>query len=502
MVLEKLEPKIVWDIFEHVLAATPRESKKEDRIRAVIKDWVTQQAKTHQVNVTIHEDDVGNILLKIPPTPGFESCPPVMLQGHLDMVCETNRPKGFDFDNSPIPVSIEENKEWVTAEGTTLGADNGIGVAMALALLVDEDAVHGPLEILLTIDEETGLTGAFGLDVDKLDPHARLLLNLDSEDFGVITIGSAGGGEVTYSRDLVFNEPTEEYVFLKVIVNGLRGGHSGGDIHRHRANAHKLVARLISAVTNEHEVVLSSWTGGSKHNAIPRESTAVIGVKSNEIGSVRDILHREREAIIDYYHNEGTEGVLEPEIRISFSEVAREKHLSPDLSRTIISTINALPHGPNDFSPQIPDLVETSTNLAIIKTSDSTMSIYESARSNVDAELEAYRRSLADIGHLGGWNVELDPAYPGWTPNPNSPFLKFVREQYERVVGGKVRVEAVHAGLECGIIGSRIIGMQMVSVGPTIQNPHTPDERVNIKSVQQFYSFLKVLLRELPSAIL
>ncbi len=500
VVLEKLEPKVVWDIFEHVLAATPRESKKEGKIRAAIKDWVTKQTELHNLDVTLIEDDVGNILLKVPPTPGFESCPPVMLQGHLDMVCETNRPGGFDFDNESIPVQIEDNGEWVTADGTTLGADNGIGVAMALALLVDESAVHGPLEILLTVDEETGLTGAFGLDIDKFEPRSRLLLNLDSEDFGVITIGSAGGGEVELTRDLSHVEPSAELVFLRVTVDGLRGGHSGGEIHLHRANAHKLVARLLSSIVNDHELVLASWEGGSKHNAIPRESTAVIGIRRDEMAAIRDRLDRERDAILNYYGKEGTKGVLEPNIRVSFSEVSRQKHLDSTNSKIVIWTVDSLPHGPKNFSPQVPDLVETSTNLAIIKTTDSSMTLHESARSNVDAELEAYRRSIADIGRLGGWKVTLDPAYPGWAPNPSSPFLKFVKDQYDRVVDGEVRVEAVHAGLECGIIGARIPGMQMVSVGPTITNPHTPDEHVNIESVKKFYDFLKLLLSELPTA--
>ncbi len=501
MVLENLKPQIVWDIFEHVIAATPRESKKEERVRVAIKDWVTRVAEERGINVQILEDDVGNILLKVPPTPGVGSCPTVMLQAHLDMVCETDRPDGFDFDTLPIPVKLEDNGEWVTADGTTLGADNGIGVAMALALLADDSVVHGPLEILLTIDEETGLTGAFGLDVDTLNPEARLLLNLDSEDLGVITIGSAGGGEVEYSREISFSGPSDDYLFMTISVNGLRGGHSGADIHLHRGNANVILARLLSQIANEHEIVLVSWNGGTKHNAITRDAVAKIGVPRGALGAVRDKLNAERDSIIGYYKNKGQDGgPLEPDIRITFSETSAEKHLSPDVTHAIIRSINAIPHGPRTFSPQIPDLVETSCNLAIVRVEENSMIVQISARSNVDAELEAFRRSIADIGLLGEWSVSLPPAYPGWAPNPSSPFLKFVREQYEAAVGGKVKVEAIHAGLECGIIGARIPGMQMVSIGPTIRNPHTPDERVNIESVEKMYSFLKSLLRELPRA--
>jgi len=500
LVLESLEPRHVWEIFENVLAATPRESKKEEKVRAAIKKWLQQQVESRGIAIDVREDETGNILIKVPPTPGMESCPSVMLQGHLDMVCETDRPDGFDFDTEPIPVRIMPDGEWVDADGTTLGADNGVGVSMALALLIDEDVVHGPLEILLTVDEETGLTGAFGLDVDTLDPQSRLLVNLDSEDLGVITIGSAGGGEVEFARDLSLEEPSSDMVFLRVSVSGLRGGHSGAEIHLHRANANKLVARMLSAVATDHKVVLCSWSGGSKHNAITRESEAVIGVRRVELSAVREILNREKAAIVEYYSQKVSGSVLEPDIRVTVTEVDPASHLSQDISHEVIWSINAIPHGPKNFSPQIPELVETSCNLAIVKTEENRMSVLVSARSSVDEELESFRREIGDIGRLAGWNVTISQSYPGWAPDPDSPFLQFVRKTYEEALGREVKVEAVHAGLECGIIGARIPGMQMVSIGPTVKNPHTPDERVRIEDVKIVYEFLKALLRSLPDA--
>ncbi len=500
MVLENLEPHHVWEIFEKILAATPRESKHEEKVRRAVRDWVSRVAEERGINLEVLEDSTGNILIRVPATHGMESAPTLMLQGHLDMVCETDRSDGFDFANQPIPVKVDG--EWVIADGTTLGADNGIGVAMALAVLVDEDVTHGPLEILLTVDEETGLTGAFGLDTDRLEPKSRLMLNLDSEDLGVITIGSAGGGEVELERDVRVEAPEtggEGLVFLRVSVAGLRGGHSGAEIHLHRANANVIIARLLSAVMTEHEVFLSSWNGGSKHNAITREATAIVAVRRNRLVQVRDILDEERRAILEYYEQEVGGAPLEPSIKINFVETDNAPTLSREESETIVRTINAIPHGPRTFSAQIPDLVETSCNLAIVRTEEGKMSVIVSARSNIDAELEAFRRSLADIGRLGGWSATLDQAYPGWAPDPEAPLLKFVRKKYEESLGHEVRVEAVHAGLECGIIGARIPGIQMVSIGPTIKNPHTPDERVKIADVQVFYEFLKLVLRDIAA---
>jgi dipeptidase D len=493
MVLEGLKPENVWQIFENVLAATPRCSKHEDAIRRRIREWVEQ----HEVEVEVLEDDVGNLLIKVPATEGMESVPPLMIQGHMDMVCESDTTEGFDFKNKPIPVRIQDNGEWVDADGTTLGADNGIAIALALALLKDEDVTlrHGPLELLFTVDEETGLTGAFGLDTESLGLRSRHLLNVDSEDIGIITIGSAGGGGVEYHRTANLKEPEDDMVFFELEVSGLLGGHSGVDIHLHRANANKLIARMLSALPDSASPVVVSWSGGTKHNAITRESRAVFGIKENRVSMAKKTLKDETDAIMAYYHNTSPNAeILEPGISIELDVVDPSAHFGRDESQKIIMTGDVIPHGPQRFSPQVQDLVETSCNMAIVSTEGDEMRIYLSARGNVDAELESFRRSLKHLGELGGWTVNSEPAYPGWKPEPKSEFLAYVKRHYEGVLGDDVEVEAIHAGLECGIIGAQIEGMQMVSIGPTIKNPHTPGERVRIRDVSIIYDLLKAVM--------
>ncbi|TFF67403.1 aminoacyl-histidine dipeptidase [Candidatus Thorarchaeota archaeon] len=493
MVLENLQPRPVWDIFENVIAATPRCSKHEEKIRRAIRDWLEQQ----DIEIEYLEDEVGNILLKVPATKRMESLPSVMIQGHLDMVCESDRAEGFDFENKPIPVRIQDNQEWVDANGTTLGADNGIAIALALALLTDtdEDFEHGPLELLFTVDEETGLTGAFGLDVEALGVKSKYLLNVDSEDLGVITIGSAGGGGVDYNKTVELKDPEDDLRFFSLQVSGLLGGHSGVDIHLHRANANKLVARMLSAVLDVAAPILVSWNGGTKHNAITRDSRAVFGVRESRVSAMKKALKDEQDAIMAYYHNTSPSAdILEPNIEIQVVPAEPAPCFDTALSQSIIMTANVIPHGPRRFSPEVPNLVETSCNLAIVSTEGSQVEIHISARGNDDAELDAFRRSLKNLGELGGWHVTLTPAYPGWRPEPKSDFLGYVKKHYEQVMDDDVEVEAIHAGLECGIIGAQVEGMQMVSIGPTIKNPHTPDEKIRIRDVGVIYDLLKSLV--------
>ncbi|MEM2142936.1 MAG: beta-Ala-His dipeptidase [Candidatus Thorarchaeota archaeon] len=491
---------MVWEIFEKLMTSTPRCSKHESRVRSQIVEWVKRQASRKHLDVKIYQDETGNLLIRVPPTPGMESCRTLILQAHLDMVCETNRPGGFDFEKSPIPVTLSSDGEWVTANGTTLGADNGIGVALALALIADdsENIARGPLEILLTVDEETGLTGAFGVDPKALNMTGLIMINLDTETFGSITIGSAGGGDIRLTRASGTENVGKPLEFIRLRVAGLQGGHSGVDIHEPRANAIKIVARLLSSVRLAENLYLCCWNGGTKHNAIPRESEAVFAVSPDSVADVLDILTRERKAILDYYRNsEQGALVLEPGMEITWEKTRARSCYSIDESSKIVNTLNALPHGYRNFSPDVPGLVETSCNVATINTEKDRMTVLISVRSSIDSELEAFRRSISDIGRLGGWQVSLGNAYPGWKPQPNSPFLQFVKEHYERLTGGQVKIEAVHAGLECGIIGSHIQGIQMVSIGPTVRGAHTPDERLRISDVGAMYSLLKDILRDL-----
>jgi dipeptidase D len=500
MVLENLEPKLVWQIFEEVFIQTPRASKKEEKIRAKIKEYVTAKAEALGLDVTIDEDATGNILVKTPATPGMEKVPPILLQGHMDMVCETDRPDGFDFDNDPIPVRIQENGEWIDADGTTLGADNGIGSSIGLALVLDPDVAHGPLEVLITVDEETGLVGAFGLDLEKLGIEGKLMINIDSEDLGVITIGSAGGGDTTLTKTLSLKDVTGEATFYNLTVSGLFGGHSGVDIHEPRANANKLIARLMSAVVEKMNIHLSSWNGGSKHNAITRESTAIFAVETGGAAETEKLLEESSAAILSYYKSAGAGATpLEPDIKIEWKKAEPVPAFSLEESKKIIQSVNVIPHGPIRFSPSVEGLVETSNNLAIIKTDDSEISVLMSTRSSVDSELESFRKGIFDLAQLGGWDVTLKAAYPGWNPEPKSPFLAYVRSHLERISDGAVKVEAIHAGLECGIIGSKIPGIQMVSIGPRMENAHTPDERLRIADVGILYNVLNSILKDLAN---
>jgi dipeptidase D len=501
MVLERLEPKPVWEIFEKVFTATPRESKKEEKIRAKLKAWTTERAKLLGINLQVVDDDTGNLLIKRPGSKGMESSPSILFQGHMDMVCETDRKDGFDFNNNPIPVRVQDNGEWVDADGTTLGADNGVGVALALALLLDPKVKSGSLELLITVDEETGLVGAFALDPDSMGIKSKFLVNIDSERLGVITIGSAGGGDTTLTKHLQTNKVTGSATFYELEITGLYGGHSGVDIDKHRANANKLVARMLSTLAKAMNVHLCAWNGGSKHNAIPRESRAIFAVESGKANHAEKILEQARSEIFSYYKIPAKGSTpLEPDISIKWSKSNPIPAFSLDESTKIITSVNIMTHGPLCFSPSVEGLVETSNNVAIINTEGSTIQVLLSTRSSVDSELESFRGQLADIATLSGWEILQNPMYPGWNPEPNSPFLKFIREHYEVATKGDVKIEAIHAGLECGIIGAKIPGLQMVSIGPTAENAHTPDERVKISDISILYELLKSIVHDLPKA--
>ena len=493
MVFESLEPKLVWEIFEEVFTKTPRGSKKEDKIREKLKSWIPERATSLGMKIEVIEDKAGNLLIKKGPTKGMEAAQPLLLQGHMDMVCETDRPDGFDFENNSIPIRIQENGEWVDADGTTLGADNGIGVSLCLALMLDPKVRHGPLELLITVDEETGLVGAFALEPKNMGITSKLMMNIDSETLEVITIGSAGGGDLELTKKIELREVTGDITFFNLTVSGLFGGHSGVDIHKHRANSNKVAARLLSSLVAEMNLHLCNWNGGSKHNAIAREATVKFAVESNKSKRVEELLTGVRKVLKTYYKE------LEPDMQVNWDKSSSEPAFSLEESKRIIQSINILPHGPIRFSPNVDGLVETSNNVAIIKTGASEVYVLLSTRSSVDSELEAFRNSIVDLAELSGWQITKKPGYPGWNPEPKSPFLSFVRKHFENVTGREVKVEAIHAGLECGIIGSKIPDIQMVSIGPTLENPHTPDERLRIIDVEILFNVLKEIVEDLPN---
>jgi len=474
-----LEPKALWARFDEI-RRIPRPSKHEERIRQYVLDF----AAGHGLEAA--SDALGNVVVRVPASPGCENAPVVILQGHLDMVCEKNADKEHDFLEDPIELVLDG--DMLRADGTTLGADNGVAVAAGLALATDTTVKHGPLELLFTLDEETGLTGARELDASMLT--GKVLLNLDSEEDGVITIGCAGG------RDTAIRLPVERAfasggTSLEIKASGMAGGHSGVDIHLGRANAIKVLVEVLAAAGSDLRVV--SLSGGSAHNAIPREAEAVVVGDADAIDqAVAAVQARAREA------HAGTD----PDLKIEVHPVeGGESPLTLESTGKLLRLIERVPHGVIAMSRDIPDLVETSNNVAVVKGASDQMEVLLSSRSSVQSELDATVDRLVGIAREHGASAEADPGYPGWQPNPDSPLLETAVAVYEGLYGEKPKVMAMHAGLECGIIGDRVPGMDMISIGPTLKNPHSPSECVSVSSVKKMLGdYLNAILETLAGA--
>ncbi len=479
--IEGLKPELVWKYF-YQITQIPRPSKKEEKVRAWAKDFAKQN------NFDFSEDETGNIVIRVPATEGYENAPVVVLQGHIDMVCEKNNDKVHDFENDPL--TIKRDGDWITADGTTLGADNGIGVAAAMAIATDPNSAHGPLELLLTVDEETGMTGAMGLQPGFIT--GKYLLNLDSEEDGTFYIGCSGGVDTLGKFEVPYVENSQNDFHPYIIeVTGLKGGHSGLDIHRGRANAIKLLAYLLNRLPVEFYV--ASFDGGSLRNAIPREAKAVILIKDSDVEKVKNVVKDfEQNANVEYKGKE--DNVI---IRFEKNEDNIEKYIDKDFSSKIIETLMALPHGVISMSASIEDLVETSTNLATIKINENSLVIGTSQRSSNDFAKENIAASVASVLDLAGGEVVTGDGYPGWLPNMDSEILKISKNVYEKKFGSIPEIKAIHAGLECGLLSAKYPGVEMISFGPTIEGAHSPTERVNIKAVEKFYSLLKDILLEL-----
>ncbi|HOV92622.1 MAG TPA: aminoacyl-histidine dipeptidase [Candidatus Kapabacteria bacterium] len=480
--LSQMEPKAVWENFEQ-LTKVPRPSKKEGKVLAYLIDW----AKKH--NLEYKQDAAGNIVIKKPATKGMENRATVALQGHVDMVCEKNSGVKIDFDNDPIDAYVDG--DYVKANGTTLGADNGIGVSMALAVLESKDIPHPAIEALFTIDEETGLTGANRLGTDML--KAKILLNLDSENEAEFTIGCAGGintrGEYDYIADAV---PIESKTF-QITVTGCRGGHSGLEIGSDRANAVVMLSRILLRLTRKVNARLVSFDAPGKHNAIPREAKATVVIKNVALDDFKSYLDDCNNVIIMEYI------ATEPDLRISYEEVPTPKRvMTIDSQKKFIDSLFVIPHGVFRWSPEIPGLVQTSTNLAVIETNDEKISILTSQRSSVESE-KIYLSSKVRISmELGNAFTTFSEGYPAWTPNVNSKILKIAKDVYKKTYNKDPKIVAIHAGLECGIIGEKYPGMEMLSFGPNLFDVHSPSERVQISSVKNVWKFLLELLKNIP----
>ncbi len=483
--LSSLEPALLWRHFDDI-RKTPRPSKHEEKIVEHILSWAKEKG------YEVRRDSVGNIVVAVPATPGHENAPTVVLQGHVDMVCEKNSDVQHDFMNDPIEVVVEG--DWVKARGTTLGADNGVGVAAAMAIADDPEAVHGPLELLFTIDEETGLTGAMGLDASIV--QGDIMLNLDTEEDGAVYIGCAGGADSTATFPIARRRAGLGTAPFRLAVTGLRGGHSGVDIHENRANAIKLAVRtLLKAVEDGAELDLVSLDGGSKHNAIPREAFAVVRLPKDQKG----VLDAAVEACLEDFREEF--GSIDPDLAITVEALEDAEELQRPMNvhnrDRLLNCLNGLPHGVLAMSRDVPGLVETSNNVAVITTGDDSAVLTTSHRSSVMPSLYAVQSQVRSVCRLAGATVEVHDAYPGWKPNPDSPIVKKTVEVYEKLFGETPELKAIHAGLECGLLIEKKPGMDVVSIGPEIKNAHSPDEMVQISSVQKFYEHLKALLAEL-----
>ena len=475
------EPKALWAFFDEILTI-PRGSKEEDRIREYVVGIAQRNGLEHSV------DGTGNVIVKKPGTSGKENAPGTILQAHLDMVNEKNSDVAHDFSKDPIKPLLDG--EYLTADGTTLGSDNGIGVAAMLAIMEAGDLVHGPLEFLFTIDEETGLTGAGGLNPDLLS--GRRLLNLDSEEEGALTVGCAGGADTDLKLTLETLPAPSKATAHKVKLFGLNGGHSGIDIHLQRGNAVQLLARMIHAISHGTPGFLSEIQGGDKHNAIPREAWSTVVIPEDQSGEFLLQLGKRFADVKDEYR------AVEPAMDLVIEEVPLPTQVwSTDSTWRALRFLVALPHGVVAMSNDIPGLVETSTNLAAVKSNGREVSVLMSSRSSVASALGWIRRKIRAIGFLAGANVIEHDGYPGWKPDLDSRVLQVVKGVHTRVLGAEPHVEAVHAGLECGIIGEMIPGMDMISFGPQIEFPHSPAERVKVNSVGRFYDLLTETLKEL-----
>ena len=486
MKLEELNPQGVWKNF-HSLTQIPRPSGKKEQVGKFLVEY------GKSLGLETIQDEIGNVLIRKPAYPGYENHPGVILQGHMDMVPQKNSDIDFDFEKDPIRAYVDG--EWVTAEGTTLGADNGIGVATAMAILADKNVVHPPLEAFFTVDEETGMYGAFDLKGGVL--QGKTLLNLDSEEEGELYVGCAGGVDANIVFDC-FMQPVEEGdVAVKVVLKGLKGGHSGCDINLQRANANKLLFRFLKEAVAEYEARLAWVNGGSLRNSIPREAEALLTIPAEGLDDLNQLVMDYEDMFIREYDG------VEDNIQFFAEEAAQPAGLLPEeIQDGLINAVIACPDGVKRMIPEMPDVVETSNNLAMINTifpepKRARIDICCLTRSSVESRKEELQDMIESVFSLAGAKVEFSGSYPGWKPNLNSRILSIMQQTYKEEFGGEARIITIHAGLECGIIGRNYPGMDMISFGPTIRHPHSPDEKVNIKTVQKFYQFLLATLRKL-----
>jgi dipeptidase D len=478
-VVDNLEPSILWKRF-YEISLIPRPSKGEEQIRAYLRNFASAR------NLRMKEDKTGNIVIYVEPSAGYEKSPVVVLQSHVDMVCEKNKGKEHDFNIDPL--KLIRDGEWLKADGTTLGADNGIGVAAALAVASDFSIIHGPLELLFTVDEETGLTG-----VNSLEPgyiKGKYLLNLDTEEDGVFYVGCAGGVDTVGTFDIEWKKLNDNYMPFLLSIGGLKGGHSGINIADKRASAIKLLGYLLNELS-EMNFDVGYISGGSKRNAIAREAEALIYINPEDEAKIRELINEfSLSTILEYQKTDG-------EIKINFEPKEIElntKVFENKFYKKILNALLGLPHGPISMSADIDGLVETSTNLATVTIDGEKLVIGTCQRSSIENAKKNIAVSVKSVLELAGGKVDYTDGYPGWQPNLDSRLVKIAKKSFIDTFDKIPETKAVHAGLECGILSDKFPGLEMISFGPTIEGAHSPDERVNIPTVVKFYNLLQAVL--------
>lgn len=483
MEIKDLKPQIVWKNF-YSLTQIPRPSKKEGKVSEFLYNF------GKSLGLETIRDEAGNIIVRKPATPGMENRKGVILQGHMDMVPQKNADKVHDFEKDPIEAWTDG--EWVRAKGTTLGADNGLGVAVAMSVLESKDLKHGPVEMLVTVDEETGMTGARALKPGLL--QGDILINLDSETEGELYVGCAGGIDITAERSYASVPAPEGYEPFLLSVKGLKGGHSGMDINLYRANANKVAARTLLPLLRDMGVKLVSIDGGSLRNAIPREAFAKVLVPVAAVAKVKESVAETEAAVKAEY------AATDPDasIRLEPCTESCAEYIEDAAALAAIRAVSGCPDGVWRMSDAVPGLVETSNNTAIVKSEDGKISIKTLMRSSVDTAKEAMAEEARAVFELAGFNVKFSGGYPGWAPNSSSPILHIMKDVYKNLFGTEPAVMAVHAGLECGILGGAYPHWDMVSCGPTILSPHSPDERANVGTVEKWWKFVTATLENIP----
>lgn len=483
MTIKELEPSLVWKNF-HALTRIPRPSKKESK--AV--EYLYSFGKS--LGLETIKDEIGNIIIRKPATPGMENRKGVILQGHIDMVPQKNAGKVHDFEKDPITTVVDG--DWVRADGTTLGADNGLGVAVALSVLESKDLKHGPVEVLVTVDEETGMTGANNLKPGVL--NGDILINLDSETEGELYVGCAGGVDATASLAYSLLPVQPGYKAFSIDAKGMKGGHSGMDINLYRANANKVIARVLVPLLRDHGVKLVSIEGGNMRNAIPREAAALVLVPDACVAKVKESVSSAYKEIKAEY------AVADPDLSISIEEAAKmpSSYIEEGQALAFMRAVNVCPNGVWRMSDAVPGLVETSNNVAIVSSEGGVFHVKTLMRSSVDSEKAAIAEEFRSAFDLAGAVSEFTGGYSGWAPDSSSPILHTMKKVYKDMYGKEPAVMAIHAGLECGILGGKYPSWDMVSCGPTILSPHSPDERVNVPSVKKWWDFVAKVLEEIP----